>query len=100
MPFKLKSQFPALGEGELLKVTGERLVKNKISHDRLLLALENTHEAKQLDRKLLESISKGKRLNSQQFNEVYDILFKPGPCVKYNSPHKWERVTRDNAART
>ena len=74
----------------------------KFSNDRLLFALKRTVEGQRLDRKLycaIEKISKGKKLKSEEFNEVFAILYKPGPTVKYLSPEKWERVTRDLAAR-
>lgn len=77
-------------------------MNQKFSNDRLLLALKRTPEGQRLDRKLysaIEKISKGKKLKSDEFNEVYAILYKPGPYVKYSSPEKWERVTRDFSAR-
>jgi hypothetical protein len=77
-------------------------MERKTSNDRLLLALKNTPEAKRLDRKVhiaIEKLSKGKKLTSQEFHEVHAILFKPGPYMKYTSPEKWERVTRDFSAR-
>jgi len=77
-------------------------MKQKFSNDRLLLALKRTPEGQRLDRKLytaIEKMSKGKKLKSDEFNLVYAILYKPGPYVKYCSPEKWERVTRDHSAR-
>jgi len=44
----------------------------------------------------MEKLSEGKRLKSPEFDEVYALLFKPGPWVKYSSPEKWERVSRDS----
>jgi hypothetical protein len=77
-------------------------MNQKFSNDRLLLALMNTPEGQRLDRKVytaIEKISKGKKLKSAEFNEVYALLYKPGPYMRYNCPEKWERVTRDFAAR-
>jgi hypothetical protein len=77
-------------------------MNQKFSNDRLLLALKRTLEGQRLNRKLysaVEKMSKGKKLNSHEFNEVHDILYRPGPYVKYNSPEKWERVTREFSAR-
>jgi hypothetical protein len=73
-----------------------------VSNDKLLSALKRTPEGQQLDRNVytaIEKIGKGKRLKSHEFHEIYDILFKPGPCVKFNSPEKWERVSREFSAR-
>jgi len=77
-------------------------MNQKSSNDRLLRALERTPEGQQLDRRLycaIEKMSKGKRLESHEFHDVYAVLFKPGPCVKYASPEKWERVSREGSAR-
>ena len=77
-------------------------MNQKFSNDRLLLALKKTPEGQRLDRKLytaIEKMSKGKQLKSHEFHEVYAVLFKSGPCVKYGSPEKWERVSRDFSAR-
>ena len=77
-------------------------MKGKISNERLLDALKNTPEGQRLDRTVytaIEKISKGKKLKSHEFHEIHALLFKTGPSIKYNSPEKWERITREFAAR-
>ena len=77
-------------------------MNRKFSNERLLLALWNTPEGKKLDRKVhgaIEKISKGEKLKSNEFNEVFALLYKPGPHIQYYCPEKWERVTRDIPAR-
>jgi hypothetical protein len=77
-------------------------MNQKVSNDRLLEALRSTPECQHLDRAVhsaIEKISKGKKLKSQEFHEIHSLLFKPGPSVKYNNPEKWERISREFAAR-
>jgi hypothetical protein len=81
---------------------GELAMNPKISNERLLDALKNTPESQRLDRKVhnaIEKISKGKKLKSHEFHEIHALLFKSGPSIKYSNPEKWERITREFAAR-
>ena len=74
----------------------------KDSNEKLLDALKKTPEGQRLDRTVhsaIEKINKGKRLKSHEFHEIYTLLFKPGPSVKFLSPEKWERVSREFSAR-
>jgi hypothetical protein len=74
----------------------------KDSNEKLLDALKKTPEGQRLDRTVysaIEKINKGKRLKSIEFHEIYAILFKSGPSVKFVSPEKWERVSREFSAR-
>ena len=78
---------------------GDLLVNQKVSNDRLLHALKSAPKDQRLDRELCsaaEKLSEGKRLKSLEFDEVYALIFKPGPCLKYINPEKWERVSRDS----
>jgi len=68
------------------------------SRERVLQALKKKPEGRQINLVLYHAIEKlleGKKLNSREFHEVHEALFKPGPCVKYKSPEKWERVLRE-----
>ena len=65
------------------------MMNQNFSNDRLLVALKRTPEGQRLDRKLysaIEKISKGKKLKSEEFNEVFALLYRPGPTVNYFSP--------------
>jgi hypothetical protein len=77
-------------------------MNRQVSNDRLLDALKSSPEGQLLDRTVhsaIEKISKGKKLKSHEFSEVHSLLFKSGPSVKYNSPQKWERISREFSAR-
>jgi hypothetical protein len=45
--------------------------------------------------KAMEKMGKHKKLKSKEFLEVYQLLWREGPKIKYGNPEKWERVTRD-----
>ena len=77
-------------------------MNQKFSNERLLLALKRMPKNQRLDSKLIsamEKLTEGKKLKNDEFSAVYAVLYKPNPYVKYTSPEKWERVTRDLAAR-
>lgn len=44
---------------------------------------------------IVDKIGRGKKLKSHEFLQVHAIIWQAGPIVKYEAPHKWERVTRD-----
>jgi hypothetical protein len=72
------------------------------SNAKFMNALIATPEGQRLDRKVytaIEKLDKGKRLKSHEFLEIHAVLFKPGPCIKFNSPAKWERISREFSAR-
>ena len=73
-----------------------------VCRDRLLRVLRARRvEGRQVDVVLFrakEKMLKGKKLNSREFQVVYAAIFKPGPCVKYGSPERWERVSREREA--
>lgn len=49
--------------------------------------------------KAVEKMGKEKRLKSNEFLSVYASIWQVGPAIKYESPHKWERVNREGIPR-
>jgi hypothetical protein len=47
----------------------------------------------------VEKMEKGKRLKSSEFLSVHSSIWQAGPSIRYEKPHKWERITRDHQIR-
>jgi len=82
---------------------GEEKLVECVCTDRMLRALKKNvgGRGRQVNVVLFraeEKMLRGKKLSSREFHLVYAAIFKPGPCVKYGSPERWERVSREREA--
>ncbi len=67
-------------------------------NDEFLNSIRQALESNGSDPKLLEAlnkITKGERLDSEQFQQVYEAIRKEGPPkMKYQDPDNWNSSTR------
>ena len=54
-----------------------------------LLKSKNENTQNKQTAKAIDKIKKEKRLSSEEFQKVYDSLWKEGPAIKYQNPNAW-----------
>jgi membrane-associated HD superfamily phosphohydrolase len=63
--------------------------------DKLVETLNRSKTKEKEDKKATKAINKiqrQKRLSSDEFQKVYDTVWKEGPKVKYQSPDAWRKL--------
>jgi len=68
------------------------LRRQKMPKNRLIETLKHPQNGNKPDYETVRAISKienHKRLSSQEFKKVYDIIWKEGPKTTYKDPDNW-----------
>ena len=67
---------------------GKEIFKEKITE---IVAESKTKQTRKDKKRVIRKIKKEERLSRDEFWNVYNLIHKNGPAVKYTTPNNWNK---------